>query len=251
VTDSLRSFEWHSGYEWTIPNLVDRLFEAEFLGRFRGQRGVLLCRSPWVCEDTQMIGTGYGCFVGVNHGILKWGNLLDVVVGSDLVFFRDCDPRLYPDVRFVTGFSQNKPRLLGDMGWPDNVFCHTSPAVLPCGHTAPTRDFPRPALGVPPLSSTIALWLMWYMGCPEVFIAGAHFAKRDGEIHGDYKAKPAEGRTEEDVQRNYDLLMPQMAQQFLATVERFRSLGLDVVWPGEARTRDVAAASSVAAPLEV
>lgn len=232
MSGSLRNFEWFPGYEWKFPNPVDRVCEGQLLGSQRGEIATLICRSPWVADDLERMPGETSVAIAVNHAVLDhpWANY---VVGDDEIFFRDCRPADHPDVTFFAGYSQNTAGHLEMWEHPDNVVCYSSPPEVPAGLQLPTRTFPRPRTGHGCMSSVVGMWLAWYMGCQNLYIAGAHFLIDGDKHHGGYQEEPATGFTRAQVTAQYLALLPQQAKQFCASVDAFRRLGFRITWPGE------------------
>jgi hypothetical protein len=220
--------DWHSGYEWEIPNALDREFERRFRNCLKGVAAKVILRSPWLHEDLASLP---GIFtdaitIGCNLSIQSFPAHY-CVSGGDPGWWANCNPEDYPGTVFILPGCQDALRRLSEHDY-SNVYLYTSPPELPTGQQKHQRHLPRPYKNG--LTGYVALWLAWYIGCSPVYLAGCDFALREGVIHGD---QPHPADLTPETKALYLDSFTYGRLDLTGLVEAMRLSGSLVNWPGE------------------
>jgi hypothetical protein len=223
------SFAWRHGYEWELPNELDRDFDRGFKDRLKGHPAVITCRSPWVRLDLDAAPAIFrnASVIGVNHSLLALPANFCVSSG-DPQFWQLVRPSEWPQVTFILAGSQRNLDNMAAHQWP-NVRAFTAPPELPPEMQGWQRRLPRPFHC--DNTGNAAVWLAWYMGAAPLYIAGAHHRLCETTIHGDSpELDPDDGGRSV---RHYQQTLPQGRRELQKLVAVIRADGVTVHWPGE------------------
>ena len=197
---------------------TDLAFELRFKDCHAGLPAVVIGKSPWAREDVAAVERACpsAIRIGVNDSAGRhhclYSPWLDVAVKDHIL----------PGVLHVCQDTPVFREIFKDQ--PDAAMFFTSPPELPPGEGRFNRRWPRP-WGCAQFTSTLAVWLAWYMGCSPVYLAGLDFRPRAGrwydtrEVTGEYAGFLA-------------ATMPENRGQIIDLAQAMELDGREVIWYG-------------------